>query len=140
MLAVPLLLFLLRFVWQVFLAPSEIVYLMLQPIVEGGQIYGVAVATNSAIWKRKKSYSAGEFAALLDGMDPSSPASTINSKSYLTLILDDLRAGSLKCSRPLGMGSNGTYYPDMAAILDKDAAIAWAEAHEFGKVVAPLRD
>jgi hypothetical protein len=133
-------LFALKFAWHLFLAPSEIVYGAIRLLLESTPLYGVARPTNYAIWKWKRTYVAGEFAALLAGIDPSSPASTLDSQSYLRLILDDLRTNDLKYGRPPGMGPDGIYNPDIGAVIAKDDALTWAEMRGFDLAVSLLRD
>lgn len=134
-----LVLFAVYFLCRLFLAPSEVVYEALRPLIANTSIFGVARPANYSIWKIPRSYTIAEFACLLAGMDPSSHASTSDSQSYVRILLEEVQTGNLKYTRPTGWGPDAQYNPDMNARLAKDDALAWAEANGFAKAALPLR-
>jgi hypothetical protein len=132
-------LFIVKFGWQLFLAPSEIVQSEMQPILEGAGTFGVSRPPNFAIWKHRQTYNAAELAGLLVGLDPGS-ASNGDSRGMQALILEHVRSGDLKYSPPTGMGQLPQgYIPDVSVNIAKEDAIAWADARGFGAATIPLR-
>lgn len=138
--AVALILFGGKFAWHLFLAPTEILLDAILPILESAETNGIALPTNYSIWKWKQKYTASEFAALLDGFDPSSLPRTANSRSYLQLILDDLNAGELKYIRPPWISPDITYNIDIGTWIAKEEALSWGEKRGFAAVLSPLRE
>jgi hypothetical protein len=128
-----------KFLWHLFLAPSEIIHNEVRPVLEGAGIMGVPRPPNFSIWRHRKSYNTAEFASLLVSLDPGS-SQTVDYRAMQWLVLEGLRNGELKYAMPAGSGpAQPGYVPDISVFIAKEDALIWAEARGLAAKVAPLR-
>ena len=135
--ATAIVVFAIRFLWQLFLAPSEIIHAEIRPVLEYGSAFGVPRLPNYSLWKRRRSFSVNELSALLVGTDPSASATT-DFRTMTQLVLEGLRVGDLKGSDPFGNARQVGQLPDIGTLIAKQDAIDWAESHGFTERVAQL--
>jgi hypothetical protein len=127
------------FVWNICLAPAELVYEAIKelPVQEAAVIPAKDnEQIDWSIWKQRSQYTISEFAAIMVGRDPIGSNITHKQSAARELIFRDVEADKLSHIAEYDKDKNGFFGASeirlsYLTLIEKDAAIAWAESKDF---------